>query len=171
MFWVLSRSFGKKRTLTPVPTDVELPLIGKIKTNYPALCFVIIAGVLALYAFQGREREGRDAWTISGQFLANPGEEVQWENGELKLLPVLYYPSSANPDGTFDLKVDIPRGKTFEDTYDSIVYVYKTNTNEPRSYEILTGDYAFLKSKTDKSRQYKPIMARAIMPKSTESNP
>ena len=37
---------------TKQPTEVQIPFLGKIKSNYPALVFAFLGAALAFYAFQ-----------------------------------------------------------------------------------------------------------------------
>ena len=54
-----------------MPTQVEVPLFGKLKTNYPALIFVFLGFLMAYVAFdRSRELPKRD-WLITGSFVSD----------------------------------------------------------------------------------------------------
>jgi hypothetical protein len=46
-------------------TSVELPLIGKLKTNYPALVFVFASLLFAYFASRARIEEAMETWTTT----------------------------------------------------------------------------------------------------------
>lgn len=101
-------------------TVIEVPLFGKMSTNYPALAFVFVGAALAAYTF-GKTTETTDRWVISGSFRAPQGETVQWERGNLRLSPKKFH-MELSPDGRFEIQGDIPRGHGFEEEVKQITY-------------------------------------------------
>jgi hypothetical protein len=101
-------------------TVIEVPLFGKMTTNYPALAFVFIGAALAAYTF-GKTSEATERWVISGSFRAPQGESVQWERGNLRLSPKKFH-ISLSPDGRFEIQGDIARGQEFEEEVKQITY-------------------------------------------------
>lgn len=97
-------------TNTNTPTEVELPLIGKLKTNIPALVFLLVGAGLAFYAFHAREQKGHEDWSISGKFVAPAGRQIEWEAGTIYLWPKPYE-DGVGADGTFAFDVAVPPGK------------------------------------------------------------
>jgi hypothetical protein len=51
---------------TKQPTEIEVPLIGKLKTNYPALIFVFLGIVLAFLTFRTSHAPPKEKWEIEG---------------------------------------------------------------------------------------------------------
>jgi hypothetical protein len=111
---------------TQEPTAIELPLVGKLKTNYPALVFLIIAALFAMAASQESKTldtihapPTTDAWTLTGSLTNPPGKEVKWADGKLTLIPQPIF-STIYEDGQFEIHVPIERGKSIEDFYKTL---------------------------------------------------
>ena len=73
---------------TQEPTAVELPLFGKLKTNYPALVFVFLGAGLAFYAIH--ESPPTEPWTLTGSLTNPSGKHVKWTDGTLTLIPQVH---------------------------------------------------------------------------------
>jgi hypothetical protein len=101
-------------------TIVEVPLFGKLSTNYPALAFVFIGAALAAYTLN-TTWESDDHWVISGKFRAPSVEIVNWDQGNLRLSPKKFH-MSVSPDGTFEIQGDIKKGRSFEEEVKQITY-------------------------------------------------
>jgi len=144
---------------TNQPTEVELPLVGKLKTNYPALAFVLVGAFLAAYTWSKPRDLGEEQWTITGSFLPPAGENVVWEQGTLVLLPKAFDAAMA-PNGTFQITGSIPKGKRFEEVVTSIMYTNgkvsgQINVSEEyRKYDA--HETSLVKSAGDKLREYSP---------------
>jgi hypothetical protein len=112
---------------TNQPTEIVLPLIGKLKTNFPALAFVLIGAFVACFTWSKTSELGQEPWVISGSFQAPPGKAVKWEEGALALVPKAF---EAAPDrgGGFQITGLIPKGKKFEDVITEIIYTNGTFT-------------------------------------------
>src|ERR1700739_2244340 len=108
-------------TQTNQPTEVELPLVGKLKTNYPALVFVAVGAFLAAFTWSKPRNLGEEEWTITGSLRQPAGEALKWEDGALVLLPKAF-DVALPPNGTFQITGSIPQGKQFEDIVTSILY-------------------------------------------------
>jgi len=141
--------------------EVQVPFLGKMKGNYPALVFVFLGVGLAVYALKTNADEqkakqtvesafvakkaeyekeierlksknpGEADWIIKGQFLAPPGKHIDWEKGVLT-----YFPGSTtiNMDrgGRYEIRLKISRGTDFEH------YVQRFNyTNDLGSIDIV----------------------------------
>lgn len=109
---------------TNMPTSVELPALGKISTNYPALLFLFFGAGLAGYAFNS-SMTTMDDWTITGHLrvdettLTAANRErlahIKWDVGGITLIPTEVTHSQIDPTGTFEIGLKIPRALTFED--------------------------------------------------------
>ena len=67
---------------TQKPTEVEVPVIGKLKTNYPALVFVFLGFAGAFYSFQRSQVKEKVQWTIQGSLVDSAHRIKDWSNGE-----------------------------------------------------------------------------------------
>ncbi|HTT38609.1 MAG TPA: hypothetical protein VMH32_13180 [Burkholderiales bacterium] len=108
-------------TKTNQPTEVELPLVGKLKTNYPALVFVAVGAFLAAFTWSKPRDLGEEQWTITGSLRQPAGATIKWEEGALVLLPKAFDVALAS-NGTFQIAGSIPKGEKFEDVITSILY-------------------------------------------------
>jgi hypothetical protein len=107
---------------TNQPTEVEVPIIGKIKSNYPALVFVFLGAALAFGAFQKLYPPQKDPWIIKGTFTPPSGETVD-PAGTIDLTPV-DETKNITPKGNFTINVTIPRGTSLEDVFETVEYTY-----------------------------------------------
>ena len=123
--------------------EVQVPFLGKMKGNYPALVLVFLGVGLAVYALKTNADEqkiqqkiesdfvakkadyekkialleakspGQADWIIKGQFLPPPGKQVSWDHGILT-----YFPESTTISidraGRYEMRLKIPRGTDFE---------------------------------------------------------
>jgi hypothetical protein len=153
------------------PTEVELPLVGKLKSNYPALVFVAVGAFLAYLGGSKPSVElGEEDWTIIGSFVAPKNVTVKWEEGNLALMPNSVHPA-VHSDGNFEIQVSIPKGKTFEDIVSAIIY-----TNGPVSGRIDVVDEftkrengSLPQSEPARSRHYSPQPVTVYHPESGET--
>lgn len=144
---------------TNLPTEIELPLVGKLKSNFPALVFVVVGAFLAYVAWSRPPDLGEEQWTVTGSFLAPKGEEVKWQDGTLAILPKAF-DSVELQDGHFQIQGSIPKGKRLEDVVTAIVY---SNANVSAQINVgdeykkfIAGQQSLLKSCDDNSREYLP---------------
>ncbi|HET7065485.1 MAG TPA: hypothetical protein VFI49_14530 [Rudaea sp.] len=164
---------------TNTPTSVDLPILGKISTNYPALIFVMLACALAFYAVKTnadvQQQNAQiqkelalaqdDEWVVTGQILAPPGasRDIDLRNGTVEAVPA--FPAvSIDRTGKFELRVKLRHGDDFEKSIGLIDY---TNL-ELGSAQIIPAEelQAFQKdpskshlaSMTPLSRSYKAVL-------------
>lgn len=138
-------------------TEIEVPILGKMKTNFPALVFVFLGIGLPLVALHYLKPV---TWTISGKFTYNGGEDIAWQDGTLAVSPASFK-AKVEPDGRFTIEADIEEGKTFEEAVKIIDYSHPRGSiqiipkKELRNYETKQNtslDYA-----DGTTRIYKPI--------------
>jgi hypothetical protein len=144
---------------TNQPTEIELPLVGKLKSNFPALIFVVVGTFLAYAAWSKPPDQGDEEWTITGSFLPPKGETVNWQEGTLAILPKTF-DSVELQDGRFEIQGSIPKGKKFEDVVTAIIYSkdnVSAQINVGDEYKkFVAGEQSLLKSCDDNSREYSP---------------
>lgn len=102
-------------------TEIELPLVGKLKTNYPALVFVMVGFALAVVVWMNPRDLGEEEWTITGSMKLPESEKVKWEEGSIVVLP-RGFQGAPEKTGTFTISGHIPKGKKFEDVASTIMY-------------------------------------------------
>jgi hypothetical protein len=153
---------------TNQPTELEVPFLGKMKTNMPALVFVIIGFVLSYVTFDKsyemtleKSPPRQVEWTITGSFEEPVGDttEIDWRRGSLYLLPNYVKPNISDK-GTFMITAEVDEGKTFEEVYDAILF-----THDDANAQILTKkEYtayvnkqeSLIEDTTKTLRKYKP---------------
>ena len=97
---------------TNQPTEFELPLVGKLKTNYPSLLFVMVGFGLVLRVPSGTD-SGKEEWAITGS-LRTDSIAPAWEDGSLTVFPSDFR-VSVSSQGAFKITALLPKGMTFED--------------------------------------------------------
>jgi hypothetical protein len=112
---------------TKQPTEVSLPIIGKMKTNYPALVFVFVgaAAMYQIYSFKQPDIDAKDDYLIRGRIEISQASTTGESRGGAANLDfstsiIMPFPSDVSnnqvdSDGTFSVKIKVPRGKEFED--------------------------------------------------------
>lgn len=110
----------KVDSATGEKTIVEIPVFGKLSTNYPAIVFVFIGAALATYTLN-KTWETDDHWVVSGSFHTPNAEIINWERGNLRISPKKYH-MSVSPDGTFEIQGEIRKGRDFEEEVKQITY-------------------------------------------------
>ena len=112
---------------TKQPTEVEVPFLGKIKSNYPALVFVFLGAALAFYGFQKSYPPERKLWTLEGFFTPPDGKTVDTA-GTLELRSpdpvILKCKFDDDKTGHFEILVNIPEGESVEQIYETLNYTY-----------------------------------------------
>ena len=104
---------------TQQPVEVELPVIGKVKTNYPALIFVLLGFVMAWTAFEKSFPPRKEEWTVKGTFNHPARQKVEWKAGTLTFTPSDLNTTLYN-EGNFEMTALIDEGKSIEDVYETL---------------------------------------------------
>jgi len=110
-------------------TEIEVPALGKLKTNIPALVFVVGSIGLATLAYF-RDSRHFEPWTIEGTFQpideTSPltGNELDnLHKGIIGFQPSRLVEPPSIRDATFRFQYEIPEGEEFEDEIDTIQYL------------------------------------------------
>lgn len=143
---------------TNQPTEVEIPLFGKIKTNIPALVFVFLGFATAIFAFN-KSSMHKTPWRIDGVLTAT-NEKIDWEKGTLTVLPS-EFESKLSKNGHFTITMSIEDGKTFEEAVGLIDYSHEKGSiriKPPKEYEAFMDKKASLLKEVGPSvREYKNV--------------
>lgn len=149
---------------TGVPSEIDVPIIGKLKTNYPALIFVILGSALAAYAIKSNADSQLDTWVVTGQIQMPPGSDKQiFQMGTVEAVPVSI-PPRIEDTGNYTLHVQLKHGEDFEKAISQISYTNDLGSaciipaDELKSFELNPRN-SLLQSKTALSRSYRSIPA------------
>lgn len=149
---------------TGQPTEVEVAPLGKLKSNYPALVFVVFGIALAFYTLKESSETERSKpltqWTLKGSFSPPNGKAIEWSKGTLTLLPSNVR-QVVSEQGTFEITALIEEGKALEDIYEKLDY----STNEASAWINLRKERqayidnkpSAIKDMTNHTRDYQPI--------------
>lgn len=152
---------------TNQPTEVEIPIFGKLKSNYPALVFVFLGIGLAFISFNTLHPPKKVDWEIKGSFTKEDDQDIVYANGQLKLIPAPLA-SEIGEGGIFEIKMKIEEGKTFEDIIQCIDFTYDTIGNA----SIITKDElkayddrqeTLIEIKTKNYRKYRAVPLKPIL--------
>jgi hypothetical protein len=72
---------------TNQPTEVKIPILGRLNTNYPSLVFVFLGFFAAMYAFKEFRVKEKVQWTIKSKFEDKYNRIRNWKEGELNIRP------------------------------------------------------------------------------------
>jgi len=110
------------------PIQIDVPLFGKnvkMKTNYPALAFLFVGFLLAIYVLQsGLPAHETEEWQVQGSFF-DPNISDWDRAGTLSLFPPQYMLFQGQPvdqNGHFNLKLKLDKDLTFEKAVQTITY-------------------------------------------------
>ncbi len=150
---------------TNQPTDVEVPLVGRLKTNYPALVFVFLGFCLAFYVVHKSLPQKEIIWKITGSIVDPKSEINDWQSGKLCLFPNKTT-LGISKSGKFDISITIPAGKSFEEQIEQIEYVHRLGSIDiypPKEYTAhLAGEETVIKDTMPHMRAYKPVILERI---------
>ncbi|WP_347260864.1 hypothetical protein [Rudaea sp.] len=154
-------------------TVVDFGILGKMKSNYPALVFVAIGGALSMYAVKTngeaqhlRSQLEKDLapvdWLVTGQIVLPadaPKDTLQL--GTVDAVPEAS-PFFINQDGTFELHVKIPHGVDFEKAIQTIAYTsafgsFQIDPAAEFAKFVANPNESLLQKKEDEVRKYKPV--------------
>jgi hypothetical protein len=97
---------------TKQPVSFEIPFVGKMTANVPALAFVFLGFALAVYGIQ-RYAHKEVKWMITGTL--KPDKPVaNWQGTRLRVFPIDVDAKVDPATGRFNFELLIPEGQTFE---------------------------------------------------------
>lgn len=102
-------------------TAVEVPFIGKMQTNYPALLFVFVGIAFGYMAFDYKVKintaketwTARKTFTIDGQ-LRSKKNVADWSNTEITVVPSSMLNQQVDSSGHYRIDLQIPKRDSFE---------------------------------------------------------
>lgn len=111
---------------TQKPVEIEVPLFGKLKANYPSLAFVFLGAVLAFVAFEKSFPPRKVDWTLTGSLKHPAHKRINWTQGyDLALIPSTVIVKERMGDkGEFELVALIDEGKSIEQVFELLVFTH-----------------------------------------------
>jgi hypothetical protein len=143
------------------PTEVELPILGKMRTNYPALIFAFLGVGLLFYGISKCYPPRTIRWEISGQLETWGRKDLDFEKVTIAVFP-RNLDLEVKSNGRFVMRLDIPEGETFEGAVQRIDFSHPSASGELvpsgewNAYEQ-NPERSKLLGRTVTTRQYKPI--------------
>jgi hypothetical protein len=132
---------------TNSPIEINVPIMGKMKANYPALVFVFLGCVLVVLGLNKYTGVQTNHWQIDGTMISDTPIS-DWQSGKLQIFPI--FDGNVDPinskTGKFIFTIDIPQGKTVEDEIQRIQY-----TNAEGNILIIPKDELGLKQSNQQS--------------------
>lgn len=109
---------------TQKPIEMTLPLLGKVKTNYPALIFVFLGFTLCGMAFNKAFPPPMENWKITGQLVCKNNVPIDFREGVVTLFPTDFKVDIGN-NGRFEIEGEIEKGKHFHEVIQFIDYTHE----------------------------------------------
>ena len=133
-------------------TEVEVPLLGKLRTNAPAIAFVVFGSAITFGAMKSNEQRldrlsddlrvdagATETWTINGRLQLpsdvvgtsvdcgySQGPCISLQDGTLRLIESPIEDLQVADNGEFLFEVEVPKGLAFEDwMVNRIVYEHR----------------------------------------------
>ncbi len=141
---------------TSRPTEIAIPFLGKMKTNFPALIFVFLGFILAFKAPPLSEVE----WVISGSLAVPEGSDIDLSFATSTPAPRGYEFEIAK-EGRFEIRAKIPEGTEFEEEFETIRFDHPATAGVmfyPEKELKNDGDGSLLANRTKTTRELKPIL-------------
>ncbi len=153
---------------TQKPSEIKIPIVGRIRTNYPALVFVFLGFALSVIAVNKTPQKievyktpPKENWIITGSIKNRDEEKFDYRTGTLVVWPT-DFEIELKPDGVFNIKAKIEEGKTFEDVVRLIDYSHTSGSIQilPKDeYEqYVNEEETLIKSAKKTDRKYKPFL-------------
>jgi hypothetical protein len=108
---------------TQTPIEIDIPILGKMKANYPALIFVFLGCALAIYGVS-QAQESEVQWQVDGMITADM-RGLDWQQGHLAVFPSKLETNIEADTGKFTIRLAIEEGKTLEDVIERIDYSHR----------------------------------------------
>jgi hypothetical protein len=116
---------------TKAPLEVEVPLFGRMKANFPALLFVFFAGVFAFMASENFEQPGIKRWIVRGGVFTTGNIHIprqKWKNLVIRVEPSQYSEFIKKEKyGRFRLNFPLIEGTHLEKAISWIVFEFPTD--------------------------------------------
>jgi hypothetical protein len=141
-------------------TEVELPMVGKLKTNYPSLLFLAMGIFLAVFVFN-KSYKNKKVWEISGTFVDTTKTITDWSDGELNIQPSAIKTKNIDSLGNYHICLELNDGQEIEDVVELITYSnqklsFNFQPSEEKKKNRMKDNSSLLAISTSSTRIYKP---------------
>jgi hypothetical protein len=151
------------------PITIEVPVVGKMQTNFPALVFVFLGFALAFATFHKGFPPRKIEWQVNGSFVHPQKKKFLWSNGTIALVPA---PAETHviitDQGRFEITAQIEEGKSFEDIYETLDYSHpegSVHIDLKQEVAALSGkQVSLVASRSDHTRTFKPVEITPLSP-------
>ncbi len=143
---------------TRQPTEIVIPFLGKMRSNFPALVFVLLGFLLAFKATPPPEPPLVD-WAVYGSFSIPEGSNFDPDCVSIAADPWNFVPE-VGQKGTFVIRTKIPEGKDFEDVFETIHFDHpglEGFTFIPKKELKKGAEESLIAESTKTTRELKPI--------------
>lgn len=157
-FVALLRSTTYLDQNTQKVVEIEVPKLGKFKSNYPSIAFVIVGALLIYFTFNKSYPPEKVEWKISGSITGIEGRDVL-------SVDLILHPSetviSLYENGNYKIEIDLEKGQKLEDVFEFIKFSHKEGhktiflREELKAYE--DDKPSLIQTKSDTYREYKPF--------------
>lgn len=145
---------------TQQPVQVDIPILGKVKTNYPALIFVLLGFALAWTVFEKSFPPRKETWKLTGTLKSPSGHKIDWEDGTLTLTPSALDPTIFNSGG-FQLNALVDEGKSIDDVYETLDFSLPSGSVQINLKKEITafkaGQSSLIDGLTKHTVNFKPV--------------
>lgn len=111
-------------------SEIEIPVIGRLKTKYPALIIVFLGIVLTYLSFQKsiEIEQSPNEWIISGSFKEPEGDAspIKWSAYNFSTLPTDIQHHVSDKSANFSITVPVKKGKKFEEVYKQLNFEWNS---------------------------------------------
>jgi hypothetical protein len=151
-------------------TEVSLPIVGKMKTNYPALVFVLVgfASMYPIYSFKQPDIDAKDDYLVKGRIEISQPSTTGENRGsaaspDFSTSIIMPFPSDVidsqvESDGTFSMTIKVPKGRTFEDYVQTLQLSGPTHMIGSIIPAEAKNDRTILIRSTPNSREYRMVV-------------
>jgi hypothetical protein len=151
---------------TREPVEYEIPLLGKLKTNYPAILFVVLGFSLLAYnlSITGKVlkqipvtgKAPKTIWKVEGRLISGP----ESKQVDLSKFFIDVHPSSIetfpSPGGAYMINILLDTGKKFEDEIQRIKFTGDNWSAEINPHVPYYKD-SLIELEDESFRKFKPL--------------
>jgi hypothetical protein len=150
-------------------TEVDLPIVGKMRTNYPALVFVIAgcAAMFPVYSMYQAASDDKEDYLITGKVeidRATTTGESRRNAASLNFAAgiIVPFPTDTNiahveRNGGFSFTIKVPKGKKFEEQIQTLQLNHPDLIGSINTGAALNNPRALIQS-TQNSRDYRLLV-------------
>jgi hypothetical protein len=109
---------------TGLATSIELPVLGKLRTNYPALVFALLGIGLAIFALRSSIKS---EWVLTGRLEHPSQKDIDWSHCLVRAIPSEVW-SDVSREGLFTIRAFIEDGKSIDEVLDTLDFTHEVGS-------------------------------------------